>query len=129
MAVFLAGETRHTPAYGENAGDSVLRMSDCVQVLTTIDSADGAERLARTIVDARLAACVQVVGPIRSVYRWQGAVQAEQEWQCLAKTTAERLDALVAHVKGNHPYEVPEIIATPIVGGSAEYLDWVAEQV
>ena len=104
-------------------------MSDYLQVLTTIDSADAAERLARGIVDARLAACVQVVGPIRSVYRWQGVVQTEQEWQCLAKTMAERLDALVEHVRSQHPYDEPEIIATPIVGGSATYLSWVGEQV
>jgi periplasmic divalent cation tolerance protein len=104
-------------------------MSDYLQVLTTIDSADAAERLARGIVDARLAACVQVVGPIRSVYRWQGEVHDEQEWQCLAKTTAERLDALVEHVRGQHSYDEPEIIATPIVGGSAGYLAWLREQV
>jgi len=104
-------------------------MSDYLQVLTTIDSADAAERLARGIVDARLAACAQVVGPIRSVYRWQGEVHAEQEWQCLAKTTAERLDALIEHISGEHPYDEPEIIATPIVGGSAGYLGWLREQV
>ena len=104
-------------------------MPECLQVLTTIDSADGAQRLARSIVEARLAACVQVVGPIRSVYRWRGAVQDEQEWQCLAKTTSDRFEALLAHIQDQHPYDVPEVIATPIVAGSAEYLSWVAEQV
>ncbi|HEY3263267.1 MAG TPA: divalent-cation tolerance protein CutA [Pseudonocardiaceae bacterium] len=104
-------------------------MADCVQVLTTVDSEEAAERLARGMVDGRLAACVQVVGPICSVYRWQGVVQAEQEWQCLAKTTAERLDELVEHLGRHHPYDLPEIIATPIVGGSQDYLRWVSEQV
>ena len=104
-------------------------MADHVQVLTTVDSEEAAERLAHGMVDARLAACVQVVGPVSSVYRWQGAVQAEQEWQCLAKTTAGRLDALVEHLKAHHPYDLPEIVATPIVGGSADYLRWVSEQV
>jgi periplasmic divalent cation tolerance protein len=97
-----------------------------VQVLTTIDSAEAAERLARSIVDARLAACVQVVGPIRSVYRWQGEVCAEQEWQCLAKTTSERVDPLVEHIRAIHSYDLPEIIATPITGGSADYLAWLS---
>lgn len=104
-------------------------MSDYLQVLTTVDSGEAAERLATGIVEARLAACVQVVGPIRSVYRWQDAVQSEQEWQCLAKTTAQRLDALIEYVQSHHSYDVPEIIATPVVGGSAEYLSWVGEQV
>ena len=104
-------------------------MSGHVQVLTTVDSEAAAERLARDLVDERLAACVQVVGPIRSVYRWQGAVQLEQEWQCLAKTTADRLDALIEHLRRHHPYDLPEIIATPIVGGSDDYLRWVSEQV
>ena len=104
-------------------------MADYVLVLTTVGSADVAEQLAAGIVAARLAACVQVVGPVRSVYRWQGAIQAEQEWQCLAKTTAQRLDALVEYLRENHPYELPEVIATPIVGGSAGYLEWVAGEV
>ena len=104
-------------------------MAEHVQVLTTVDSEDGAQRLARGMVDERLAACVQVVGPIMSVYRWQGAVQVEREWQCLAKTTAERLEALVEHLRRHHPYELPEIVATPIVGGGEDYLRWVSEQV
>lgn len=99
-----------------------------LQVLTTTSSAEAAEDLASGIVDARLAACVQLVGPIRSVYRWQGAVQVEQEWQCLAKTTTDRLDELTAHIKAHHSYDVPEIIATPIVGGSPEYLSWLREE-
>jgi periplasmic divalent cation tolerance protein len=94
-----------------------------------VDTEQAAERLAQGIVDGRLAACVQVVGPIRSVYRWQGAVQAEQEWQCLAKTTVGRLDALVEFLGQHHPYDLPEIIATPIVGGSEAYLRWVSDQV
>ena len=109
--------------------DSVPGMGEHVQVLTTVDSEDAAERLAHGMVDGRLAACVQVVGPIRSVYRWQGAVQTEQEWQCLAKTTVDRLDALVEHLRRHHPYDLPEIIATPVVGGSDDYLRWVSEQV
>ncbi|MGH3854538.1 MAG: divalent-cation tolerance protein CutA [Pseudonocardiaceae bacterium] len=104
-----------------------MRESHCA-VVTTIDSAEGAEVLARGIVGARLAACVQIVGPIRSVYRWEGAVQSGQEWQCWIKTSADRLDALTEHITKNHTYAVPEIIALPIVGGGADYLAWVTEE-
>jgi len=98
-----------------------------VVVLTTTGSAEAANELARGIVDAYLGACVQVAGPIQSTYRWRGAVHVDQEWQCLVKTTMARLDELVAHIKANHSYDVPEIIATPIVAGSPEYLSWVQE--
>ena|ERR1039457_703448 len=103
-------------------------MPDYMQVLTTVDSAEEAERLGRSITGARLAACVQIVGPIRSLYWWQDEVEDAQEWQLLIKTTAERFPALEAHIKANHSYETPEIIITPIVGGSAEYLGWISEE-
>jgi periplasmic divalent cation tolerance protein len=97
-------------------------------VITTTDSAEGAAVLARGIVDARLAACVQIVGPIRSIYRWVGDVQDEQEWQCWIKTSTDRLDALTEHIKQNHSYDVPEIVALPIVGGSTDYLSWITNE-
>lgn len=103
-------------------------MSDYVQVLTTTDSEERALDLAAGITDARLAACAQVVGPIRSLYWWDGKVQNEQEWQLLIKTTAEIVPALKKFIKENHSYDVPEIIATPIVEGNEEYLDWITEQ-
>ncbi|MBV9163859.1 MAG: divalent-cation tolerance protein CutA [Pseudonocardiales bacterium] len=104
-----------------------MRESHCA-VVATIDSAEEAEVLARGIVDARLAACVQIVGPIRSIYRWAGDVQSEQEWQCWIKTSADRLDALTEHIKKNHNYDVPEVVALPIMGGSADYLSWVTDE-
>lgn len=103
-------------------------MAKYVQVLTTTDSEDDAIRLGGLITDARLAACVQIVGPIRSLYWWDGKVQNEQEWQLLCKTTAELLPALEATIKANHSYDVPEIIATDIVGGNADYMSWISEQ-
>jgi periplasmic divalent cation tolerance protein len=103
-------------------------MTEYVQVLTTIDSEEKAASLGRGIVEANLAACVQIVGPIRSLYRWQGKVEDDQEWQLLMKTTAERYPALEAHIKANHGYDTPEIIMTSIPGGSSEYLSWVSEQ-
>lgn len=99
-----------------------------VQVVTTVGSADDAEALARSIVGARLAACVHVV-PIRSVYRWNGEVTAEPEWRCEAKTTAERAEALMTHIGANHSYDLPEIVVLPIDTGSGAYLDWLAGEV
>lgn len=102
-------------------------MADYVQVVTTTDSEQAAAELARGIVEARGGACVQVL-PIRSFYRWDGAVQDDPEWQLLIKAAASRLDALIEHIRANHTYDVPEIIATPIVGGHDAYLSWVGEE-
>ncbi len=103
-------------------------MAEYVQVLTTVDSDDDGVRLGRGIVEARLAACVQIIGPIRSLYWWEGKVDDSREWQLLIKTTAERFPALEEHIKANHSYDTPEIIATPILAGSAEYLGWVSDE-
>ncbi|MFE3737457.1 divalent-cation tolerance protein CutA [Streptomyces sp. NPDC059134] len=97
-------------------------------VLTTTDSAEKAEELARGVIEARLAACAQISAPVTSVYRWRSAIETAQEWQVLFKTTVERYDALEAHLKAAHDYDTPEIIATPVVRGSAEYLAWVTEE-
>ncbi|SMD14189.1 divalent-cation tolerance protein CutA [Lentzea albidocapillata] len=102
-------------------------MNDASVVTTTVDSAGAAEALARGIVEARLGACVQIV-PIRSVYRWDGEVRVDDEWQCVVKTSAIRVDELVAHIKANHNYEVPEVVVTPVVGGNDDYLTWVSEE-
>ncbi|HEU4739021.1 MAG TPA: divalent-cation tolerance protein CutA [Solirubrobacterales bacterium] len=104
-------------------------MSDLVQVLTTAGSEEEAGRIAELLVERRLAACVQVVGPIVSRYRWQGAVEEEREWQCLAKTTRGAFEAVEAAIREVHSYDEPEIIATPIVAGSAGYLAWIADNV
>lgn len=97
-------------------------------VITTTDSEEAAEQLARGIVEATVGACAQIVGPIKSVYRWEGKVQVEPEWQIWIKTTTARLDELTAFIKANHSYDVPEIVATPIIGGSSEYLQWVTDE-
>ncbi|HEY3894692.1 MAG TPA: divalent-cation tolerance protein CutA [Pseudonocardiaceae bacterium] len=102
--------------------------SDHVVVSSTTESEDAARALAAGAIKAKLGACAQVVGPITSVFRWEGAVQTEQEWRVEIKTAADRVPALTEHIKANHSYDVPEIIATPITGGSAEYLSWVVEQ-
>jgi periplasmic divalent cation tolerance protein len=103
-------------------------MSGYRQVATTVDSADAAEELAKGIVGARLGACVHIVGPIRSVYRWQGEIQVDQEWQCLVKTTSARVDEVIAHIKANHSYDVPEVVVTPIETGDPDYLGWITAE-
>jgi periplasmic divalent cation tolerance protein len=102
-------------------------VSDYSQVVTTTDSAEAAERLAKGIVEARLGACAQIV-PVRSVYRWEGALHVDAEWQCVVKTTTARVQELTAHIKANHTYDVPEVVVTPITGGNPDYLEWLRAQ-
>jgi periplasmic divalent cation tolerance protein len=97
-------------------------------VITTTDSAESAATLARGIVAARLAACVQIVGPVRSVYRWDGELQDDTEWQCWIKTAADRVADLTEHIKANHSYDVPEVVAVPVTGGNATYLSWITTE-
>ncbi|KIF74334.1 cation tolerance protein CutA [Streptomyces sp. 150FB] len=103
-------------------------LPECLTVLTTTDSADKAAALARGVIDARLAACAQISAPVTSVYRWEAAIETAEEWQILFKTTAAGYDALEAHLLAAHDYDTPEIIATPVVRGSAAYLAWIAEE-
>jgi periplasmic divalent cation tolerance protein len=100
-------------------------MDEYIQVLITIDSEQNARELQRLLVERRAAACVQVLGPILSTYRWEGKIETAQEWMCLAKTEAGQYDSLESLVKENHPYSVPEILALPIWTGNREYLDWI----
>ena len=97
-------------------------------VLTNLPDRAGAEKLAAELVEQRLAACVNVLAPCRSVYRWQGAVQKEEEHPVLIKTTRERYAALEAAIRAAHPYELPEIVAVPIERGLPGYLQWVIDE-
>ncbi|MDQ2789938.1 MAG: divalent-cation tolerance protein CutA [Pseudonocardiales bacterium] len=103
-------------------------LADHVIVATTTASEQAAQVLGAGVIEARLGACAQIVGPITSVFRWNGEVQTEQEWRLEIKTTADRVTALTAHIKVNHGYDLPEVIATPITGGSAEYLSWLVAE-
>ena len=87
-----------------------------------------ASRIAADLVGKRLAACVQVVGPVVSTYRWQGAVETASEWLCLVKTRLSIVDDVVAAVRALHSYEMPEIVATPIVDGDPDYLAWLESE-
>jgi periplasmic divalent cation tolerance protein len=100
-----------------------------VQIITTIDNKEAAETIAKTLVEMKLAACVQILGPISSTYHWQGKLETAEEWQCLIKSRADRYQDLEALIKTLHPYEVPEIIMMPIIGGNEDYLKWLDENV
>jgi len=101
--------------------------SDCVVVWTTVSPTADARRLATILVGERLAACVNVLAEMESVYRWKGDVEAASERQVIMKTTARRVPALQARVHELHDYQVPEFIVLPLVGGSEGYLDWIRE--
>jgi periplasmic divalent cation tolerance protein len=97
-------------------------------VLTNLPDRAAAERLGSMLVEKRLAACVNILAPCRSVYRWKGAIQQEEEHPMLIKTTPERYQALQQALREGHPYELPEIIAVPVEHGLPEYLQWVADE-
>jgi periplasmic divalent cation tolerance protein len=97
-------------------------------VLTNCPDADVADRIARALVDQRLAACVNQLSNVRSIYRWQGVVEEAEEVPLLIKTTAARYAEVESAIRALHPYELPEIVAWPATAGFAAYLDWVAEE-
>ena len=103
-------------------------MTGYVQVSTTTGTKEDAERIASVLVERRLAACVQIAGLIESTYWWEGKVETAGEWLCLAKTRGELYGAVEQAVREIHPYDTPEIIATPIVAGSPAYLKWLDDE-
>jgi periplasmic divalent cation tolerance protein len=105
-----------------------LFMPDYVQVQVAVDDRAKAVELARSAVVARLAACVQIVGPVTSTYRWKGEVETAEEFLLLIKTTRERSGELAEHIRREHPYETPEIITLPVEGGLDAYLRWIDEE-
>lgn len=104
-------------------------MKGRVLVLSTVARAEDAERIARELVERRLAACVNVVAAVSSVYRWKGKVESEEERLLLIKTRADRFEVLRETLVALHPYELPEAIAVPIEAGHQPYLDWIDESV
>jgi len=97
-------------------------------VLTNLPDRAAAERLADALIGQRVAACVNILAPCRSVYRWKGAVQHDEEHPVLIKTSADRYPALEAAIRALHPYELPEIVAVKVEGGLPAYLAWVDEE-
>jgi len=103
-------------------------MKSYIQISTTTETKEQAQTIAQHLVEAKLAACVQITGPTTSIYRWKGKVENAQEWLCLIKTRDDLFKKVEAAIKKLHPYETPEIIAMPIVKGSKEYMKWIDEE-
>lgn len=104
-------------------------MTDKRVVLSSAGSKEEAHKIARALVERKHAACVNVVGPIDSVYRWQGSVEEAQEWLLVVKTAVEQFVHVKETIRELHSYDLPEIIEIPIESGSHEYLEWIAESV
>lgn len=100
-------------------------MTDKIVVLSTCGSEDEAEKLARLVVAQHLAACVNVIPRVRSYYRWNGAIESADEYLLVIKSSRDRMPALLASLEKEHSYEVPEVIALPVVEGAANYLNWL----
>ena len=99
--------------------------SEFIQVITTIDSEEGARKIAQALVEKRLAGCVQIIGPIESVYWWKKKIETAEEWLCLIKTRSHLFKKIEKTIRKIHPYETPEILATPITQASQDYLNWL----
>ncbi len=102
-------------------------MSEFIQIITTTDTKESAKQIAGTLVEKKLVACVQVSGPIISTYEWKGKIENAEEWYCAIKTRKSLYKEVEESIKVLHSYEVPEIIALPIVEGNRAYLDWIDE--
>ena len=104
-------------------------MSDEKLVISTAGSREEASRIASALVEDRLAACVNIAGPIESVYRWQGKVERSHEFLMLVKTTSQQSEAVAKRIRELHSYELPEVIEVSVDGGSGEYLKWIADSI
>ena len=103
-------------------------MKEAIVALSNCGSAEEADRVARALVESRVAACVTIVPGVRSIYRWRGQVEEAAEWTLIIKTRRELFEDLVRELRRVHSYDVPEVIALPIVAGAADYLEWIAAE-
>lgn len=103
-------------------------MTPAIVVLVTVGSEQEAETIATALLEERLAACVSVTSPVRSLYRWEGRIADDREWQLIIKTQARLFEALAARVRALHSYDVPEIIALPVLAGTTDYVDWIQNE-
>jgi len=103
-------------------------VTPAIVVLVTVGSEQEAETIATALLEERLAACVNVTSPVRSLYRWEGRIADDREWQLIIKTQARLFDALAARVRALHSYDVPEIIALPVLAGTTDYVDWIQNE-
>jgi len=104
-------------------------MEDYIQIYTTTDTIDIAQAISNRLVEERLAACVQVLGPITSTYWWQGKIETSQEWLCIIKSKKSLYKQIEDTIKSIHHYDVPEIIAVPITMGSKDYFNWLKKEI
>ncbi len=103
-------------------------MTEFIQVSTSVDSEERADKIARRLLDERVASCVQVLGPIQSQYWWNGRNERAREWICFIKARARDYRRIEASIKKVHPYDAPEILAFPVLRGNAEYLNWIKRE-
>lgn len=103
--------------------------TDAIQIITAMPSAASARKISRVLVQKRLAACVQVTGPVTSIYRWENRVETAREWLCLIKTGKALYGWVEKEIRKMHPYEVPEILAVPISRGDRRYLRWLSGEI
>jgi periplasmic divalent cation tolerance protein len=102
-----------------------VKIMETIQVITTTETKADAQAIAHAVVQKRLAACVQIIGPITSTYWWQGEIETAEEWLCVIKSRRDLYEQLEAAIKEVHPYDVPEILAVPVIAGSKDYLRWL----
>jgi periplasmic divalent cation tolerance protein len=103
-------------------------MTSAIVVLVTVGSEQEAETIATALLEERLAACVNVTSPVRSLYHWEGRIADDREWQLIIKTQERLFEALAARVRALHSYDVPEIIALPVLAGTTDYVDWIQNE-
>jgi periplasmic divalent cation tolerance protein len=103
-------------------------MAEFIQVSTTVNSERNAMKIAEVLLEGRMASCVQILGPIKSKYRWSGKIEQTREWMCLIKARGNDYRKIESAIKKMHDYEVPEIVALPILQGDPDYLDWITRE-
>jgi periplasmic divalent cation tolerance protein len=96
-----------------------------IQIFTTIENKEDAEKIAKSLIEKRLAGCIQIIGPISSIYWWKNKIETSQEWLCIIKSKKKLYEEIEKSIKEIHPYEIPEIIAMQIISGSKDYLKWL----
>ncbi|MEM2928405.1 MAG: divalent-cation tolerance protein CutA [Nitrososphaerota archaeon] len=100
-------------------------MEEYIQVFTTTEKREDAEKIAKSLIEKRLAGCIQIIGQISSIYWWKNKIETSQEWLCIIKSKRNLYEEIEKSIKEIHPYETPEIIAMPIISGSEDYLKWL----
>lgn len=109
--------------------NKLVKVVEYIQISTTFTKKTDADKIAKILSKAHLSACTQIIGPITSVYKWKGKMEKSKEWLCNIKTKKVLYKSIEKMIKDNHPYELPEIIAMPIIEGSREYFLWMQKEI